>query len=231
MQAAASPAAALSLQRFFSVPVSALGVSNAAVAQIAMAAMASHPDQSQQGWTALADRFARLHGYHEYLILASALLAKAVRAPDPNQDLFVLIASWLENDVENWAQCDDLCIKPLYLYLQRHPHVQHTVIEWGMSASPWLRRASNVGLVKFVGRSTHLHVDRVLANCARLLADQDPYVQKGIGWMLKVASQRAPEPTLNFLRIYAPAMARPTLRCAIEKLTPGHRRKFLETAP
>ncbi|MDO8439457.1 MAG: DNA alkylation repair protein [Telluria sp.] len=214
---AASPKAAQSLQRFFPHPVTALGVSNADVATIAGAAFKRNPDVSVDEWMMVADHFARSHRYHEHLILASALAAKLVRAPDDGR-LFDLMASWLESDVSNWAQCDDLCIKPLYLYLKRRPQLLGRIGDWGASASPWLRRASNVALVKFVGRSEHVHLEKVFANCARLLTDGDPYVQKGIGWILKVASRHAPHDVLAFIEQHDAVIQRSTRRYALEKL-------------
>ena len=218
LRAAASAALALSLQRYFPEPVAALGVSNATVASIAAGAVARAPALGLEDWARIADHFARRGGYHEHMMLASALLAKVARCPDPDGRLLVLMTGWLERHVSNWAQCDDLCIKPLYAYLRRHPQLLAGVYDWGRLGSPWLRRASNVALVKFVGRSEFVDLASVLANCARLLADPDPYVQKAIGWCLKVASQYEPDAVLAFLRHHRAGMARSTLRYATEKL-------------
>ncbi len=225
LHAAAVPGHAQSMQRFFPEPVSALGVSNAGVAVIAAGAVARHPGLAAAGWLEIAGHFARAHECHEHLILASALAAKVARGVD--DDLLGLIKGWLERDVGNWAQCDDLCIKPLYVYLKRRPQLLASICGWGTSDHPWCRRASNVALVKFVGRSAELPLAPVLANCERLLPDPDPYVQKGIGWMLKVAGQREPEPVIAFVRQHLARIDRPTLRYAIEKLPADVRRSIL----
>jgi 3-methyladenine DNA glycosylase AlkD len=224
---AASPAAARSLQRFFPEPVAALGVPNAAVREIARSALAAHPALSAHQWLAVADHFARSHDYHEHLILASSLAARLVRRLDDDARFLELIKSWLEQDVSNWAQCDDLCINPLYLYLKRRPQLLVGMHAWGSSASPWCRRASNVALVKFVGRTDDCDLAQVLANCERLLADRDPYVQKGTGWVLKVAAQYRPQPVLAFLQQHRALMERSTLRYAIEKLPQALRQQLL----
>ena len=151
----------------------------------------------------------------------------AVRTIGPKEQFLKRAKRWLEQDVSNWAQCDDLCINPLYLYLKARPQRLAEIFDWGRSASPWCRRASNVALVKFVGRSEACDLAQVLANCERLLADPDPYVQKGIGWMLKVAGQYQPQSVRAFLQQHAPAMERATLRYAIEKLAPDTRRLLL----
>lgn len=218
LQAAASPRLALSLQRYFPAPVPALGVSNGEVAKIAAGAFARHGALPPEDWLALAGHFARSHAFHEHLILASALAARAAPRVEDGPGLLAHLQAWLENDVGNWAQCDDLCIKPLYACLKRHPGLIDHIYVWGRSSSPWCRRASNVGLVKFVGRSEHVALEQVLANCERLLGDPDPYVQKGIGWMLKVAGQYASQPVLAFLDQHRTRMDRSTLRYAVENL-------------
>lgn len=227
LQGAASPESAQALQRYFTGPVSALGVSNAVVMDIAAAAVASAPALTADDWLAVADHFARSHQYHEHVILASALVAKVVRRVDDGGRLFDQLQGWLETDVSNWAQCDDLCIKPLYILLKRNPHLLNRVYGLGTSSSPWCRRASNVALVKFVGCSKHFDLDQTLANCERLLPDEEPYVQKGIGWILKVASQHALPAVLSFLKKHRAVMARPTVRYAIEKLPTDMRRELM----
>ncbi|MEJ7808289.1 MAG: DNA alkylation repair protein, partial [Telluria sp.] len=196
MNSLTSATCAIATQHFFPHPINALGVSNAAIAVIARDAIVRNPGFAAQNWLQIADHFARSHAYHEHMILASALAASVVRSLDDNGALLDTIKRWLETDVSNWAQCDDLCIKPLYLYLKRHPHLLERLYAWGSSDSAWCRRASNVGLVKFVGRTEDVDLAKLFANCERLLADPDPYVQKGIGWLLKVASQREPAPVL-----------------------------------
>jgi 3-methyladenine DNA glycosylase AlkD len=230
LQHAGSAQAVQSLQRYFPDPVVALGVPNGDVARIAGAAYARDHALGSDDWVAVADHFARSHAYHEHLILASALVAKVARLPDPHGRLLALIKSWLEHDVSNWAQCDDLCIKPLYLYLKQRPHLLGEMHTWGTSESPWCRRASSVALVKFVGRDANVNLDHIFANCARLLRDEDPYVQKGIGWILKVTGQYHAQAVCAFLRTHHAQTARPTLRYAIEKLPAELRASFLKTA-
>jgi 3-methyladenine DNA glycosylase AlkD len=227
LQSAASPPAAQSLQRFFTEPVAALGVSNDNVRTIAAGAMARHSSLSPPHWLAIADHFARWHAVHEHFILASSLAAKLAPKIDDAVDFLALMQTWLERDADNWAQSDDLCIKPLYLYLRRRPHLMSAIPGWGRSGSSWCRRASNVALVKFVGRNDACDLGQVLANCERLLSERDPYVQKGIGWILKVAAQYETRAVLAFLEQHLTHIERGTLRYAIEKLPQATRLRFI----
>ena len=239
--AAASAPAAQSLQRFFTEPVAALGVSNAQVRRIAAAAVAAHPQLAPKDHLAVANHFAQSQRYHEHFMLASSvassvassLAATAARRTGEETCFLAWMKTWLERDARNWAQCDDVCIKPLYLYLylylylQRRSQLLDQIATWGSSEGSWCRRASCVALVKFVGRTPACDLAPILANCERLLGDSDPYVQKGIGWILKVAGQYEPQRVQAFLQRHAVRMERSTLRYAIEKLAPATRRQFL----
>ena len=102
------------------------------------------------------------------------------------------------------------------------------VHDWGTLPDPWCRRASNVALIKFVGRSPDVDQALVFANCERLLGDADPYVQKGVGWMLKVLSQYELQAVHDFLHRNLAQIKRPTLRYAIEKMPRDVQRSFTQ---
>ena len=161
--------------------------------------------------------------------MASALVAKVARGLDDKDGrLLKRLQVWLERYVSNWAQCDDLCTKPLYVYLQRRPQLLERIHDWGTLPGPWCRRASNVALIKFVGRSPDVDQALVFANCERLLGDADPYVQKGVGWMLKVLSQYELQAVHDFLHRHLARIKRSTLRYAIEKMPRDVQRSFTQ---
>jgi len=66
------------------------------------------------------------------------------------------------------------------------------------------------------------------ANCERLLGDADPYVQKGVGWMLKVLSQYELQAVHDFLHRHLARIKRSTLRYAIEKMPRDVQRSFTQ---
>ena len=80
-----------------------------------------------------------------------------------------------------------------------------------------------MAVVKFVrrevGRTTYeLPLTHVFDNCTRLMRDDDVYVQKGCGWLLKVAGEAHPEEVAAFLRKWRGDMKRDTFRYALEKM-------------
>lgn len=231
LHAAADDVRAQDLQRFFPAPVAAYGVPNQEVAKIAARFLSASPEYRDGGVWALGEALMLEDGaHHEVPMLASALVTRT-GARMPEQGLLPRFRTWLDGFVSNWAQCDDLCIKAMFACLQRREHLLPAIAEWTGAASPWTRRAANVAWVKFVGRSEQVTPKRIEENCLRLIDDHDPYVQKGVGWLLKVAAARYPSEILPFLEAQAPRFKRETLRYAIEKLAPEVRRALMEVRP
>lgn len=222
LRARADPEAAAGLQRYFPGGVHALGVGNAEVRRLAYAHVRAHPTSAAE-LLALTEEVLERARYHEEVLLAFALLHKAARR-DLDASLMDRCRAWLEGPVANWAQCDDLCLTLLHPYLRRRPQLLARTGEWAGSPSSWARRASCVVLVKF---AEELPVAVVLERAEGLLADPDDYVQKGVGWLLKVAAQAHPDDVVGYLRERRSRMRRATFRYAVEKLDPGTRRKLM----
>lgn len=218
------------LQRYFPDGVKALGVSNADVVALANGYFAAHPTPAEARLE-MAELMLKQATYHEEVLLGFALLHKVVRR---NFDATLLdrCRSWLENVVSNWAQCDDMCLKLLYPFFLGHPDLITVTQAWLKSPSLWARRAANVSVVKFVrrkiGRDTYeLPLTVVFGNSLCLIDDPEPYVQKNVGWLLKVAAQVHPREVIDFLNEHGAHMKRETLRYAIEKFDPSVRHELL----
>lgn len=224
------PAAVAALQRYFPEPVEAVGVSNAAVAALADGYFRAHPHPADAR-LAVAEALLARARYHEEVMLGFAVLHKVAKR---NFDAALLDRSrhWLEHVVSNWAQCDDLCIKLLYQFFLGHPDLITSTQRWVGSTSPWGRRAANVAVVKFVRRRIRrdlyeLPLEVVFDNTRRLIDDPEPYVQKGVGWLLRVTARAHPSEVEAFLRERAADMHRQTLRAAVETYEPSVRRSLL----
>jgi 3-methyladenine DNA glycosylase AlkD len=224
------PALVTALQRYFPDGVHALGVRNAEVVALANGWFADHPTSPQERLD-LAELLLQQAAYHEEVLLGFALLHKVVRR-NFDDTLLDRCRAWLESVVSNWAQCDDLCLKLIYPFFLGHPDLITTTQAWLGSPSPWARRAANVSVVKFVRRKIgsqtyELPLDLVFDNALRLIDDPEPYVQKSVGWLLKVTAQVHPLQVSDFLHEHGAAMKRDTLRDAIEKYEPGVRMELL----
>ncbi|MEU2912975.1 DNA alkylation repair protein [Streptomyces massasporeus] len=231
LAARADPDFAVRMQRYFPHEIRALGVGNAAVAEIAADYFRDRRDTPAATRLLLAEELLAHAEYHEEVLLGFAVLHKVART-GLGEELLDRCLHWLETYVSNWAQCDDMCLKLLYPFFLGHLELIPRTRSWTESASPWARRAANVAVVKFVRRKVgrtlfELPLSHVLDNCVRLMHDDDTYVQKGSGWLLKVTAEAHPDEVAEFLRTWHTEMPRDTFRYAVEKMDPRLRRSLM----
>ncbi|MFG3721469.1 DNA alkylation repair protein [Streptomyces massasporeus] len=231
LAAKADPDFAVRMQRYFPHEIRALGVGNAAVVEIATDYFRQRRDTPAATRLLLAEELLARAEYHEEVLLGFAVLHKVART-GLGEELPDRCLHWLETYVSNWAQCDDMCLKLLYPFFLGHLELLPRTRSWIESASPWARRAANVAVVKFVRRKVgrtvfELPLSHVLDNCVRLMHDDDTYVQKGSGWLLKVTAEVHPDEVAEFLRTWHTEMPRDTFRYAVEKMDPRLRRSLM----
>ena len=135
--------------------------------------------------------------------------------------------SWIEKYVNDWAASDSLC-GPLGLFVKKFPRSVSRIYKWTRSQNRWFRRVSAVCLIPSLQEG--LLLDAAFKTADALLLDDDDMVQKGYGWMLKVASNRFPEEVYKFVDARKERMPRTALRYAIEKF-PANSRKQLMKQP
>ena len=169
--------------------------------------------------------------YNEEILVAFGLINKFVKN-HYDDDLLLRFEFWLENYATNWSIVDDLCIKTIFQFFMARPHLIAKTQHWAYSEVSWCRRASNVVWVKFIkrkmGKSTYyLDTKLVFKNCDLLLNDDDEFVQKSVGWLLKVTSLHYEASVIKYIQNNFEKMTRPTIRYAIEKMDAGTRKKLL----
>jgi 3-methyladenine DNA glycosylase AlkD len=103
-----------------------------------------------------------------------------------------------------------------------YPDLVNGLKKWAGSENRWVKRAAAVSLIVPAKRGRFLNDVFEIADI--LLRDKDDMVQKGYGWMLKVASQAHQEEVFMYVMQNKAAMPRTALRYAIEKMTPEMRR-------
>ena len=231
LRAEADPRVAESMRRYFPDDIHALGVTNAGVRVLADAFVAEHRVLAPEERLALAEGVLARAFHHEEVLLGFALLRKLVRR-SYDESLLRRFRYWLEHYVRNWAQCDDLCLTVAYPFFLSRVDALSRIQDWTESRSPWCRRAANVALVKFVSRKIgsttyRLPLDHILGNARRLLEDPEPYVQKSVGWLLKVATDHHRDAVVGFLETHIRTIHRDTLRYAIERLDEKQRKSLM----
>lgn len=129
---------------------------------------------------------------------------------------FLIFERWVNEYVSNWATCDTLCNHAVGSFLEMYPEYLSKLKEWAMSPNRWVRRAAAVSLIIPAKEGKFLKDIFEIADI--LLLDKDDMVQKGYGWMLKVASQAHQKKVYEYVLAHKVSMPRRALRYAIEKM-------------
>jgi len=218
-------------RRYFPGGVNCIGASASDIKSIVSNFISRHSELTASGALSIAEYLLQNSQYNEENLVAFAMINKFVKH-NYEDNLLDRFEFWLEHYADNWSQVDDLCIKTIYLFLMARPHLIEKTQHWAYSEVSWCRRASNVVWVKFIKRkiskSTYcLDTRLVFKNCDVLLDDKDVFVQKSIGWLLKVTSQQHEREVIEYISNNFAKMTRPTIRYAIEKMDKKTRKSLL----
>ena len=129
---------------------------------------------------------------------------------------FLVFERWVKEYVSNWAACDTLCNHTVGSFVEMYPEYLSKLKRWAKSPNRWVRRASAVSLIVPAKKGKFLRDVFEIADI--LLLDKDDMVQKGYGWMLKVASQAHQQEVFEYVLAHKATMPRTALRYAIEKM-------------
>ena len=133
--------------------------------------------------------------------------------------------SWLNKYVDNWGQCDTFCAGFFGELILQYPDLVKKIQKWAKSKNKWLRRASAVILIPSLKKGKQL--DKAFEIADILLLDDDDMVQKGYGWMLKVAADTCQDKVFKYVLKHKAKMPRTALRYAIEKMPDELRKKAM----
>ncbi len=209
--------------RFFKEEVRLYGIKSKAVAEIARQNYALVKGRSKEEILALCDALWK-SGMMEESFIACSWSEKL--GPRLIRDDFTTLEKWVHYYVSNWASCDTLCNHTIGDFIQKYPEYIEELKRWAKSDNRWVKRAAAVSLIIPARRGKFL--DDIFEIAGILLLDRDDMVQKGYGWMLKVASQEHLEEVFNYVMAHKSVMPRTALRYAIEKMPPALRAKAME---
>jgi len=224
-------------RRYFPHGIHCIGANAADIKSIIKGFHLDFPNLTAHEMLGISEYLLSHAEFNEEFLIAFGLLNKYMKFNRKYQDnygddLLLRFEYWLEHYANNWALVDDLCIKTIYQFLISRPHLIEKTQCWAHSPVPWCRRASNVVWVKFIkrkmGKSTY-YLDKALVfkNCDLLIADDDEFVQKSIGWLLKVTSIEHEADVIAYIQKNRAHMVRHTLRYGIEKMDEKTRKALL----
>lgn len=210
-------------QRFFREEVNLYGVKTATVEKIGREFYKGIADKGKKNIFGMCNELWSSGIMEESFIACN--LSYYVNAEYEPEDMKVF-EEWVSKYVTNWASCDTLCNHTVGTLVEKYPEKISVLKEWTSSHNRWMRRAAAVSLIVPAKKGKFL--DDVFEIAGKLLTDRDDMVQKGYGWMLKVASQAHTKEVFNFVISNKTAMPRTAYRYAIEKMPPGLRAEAMK---
>ncbi|MCG3221147.1 MAG: DNA alkylation repair protein [Candidatus Heimdallarchaeota archaeon] len=138
---------------------------------------------------------------------------------------FATFENWLKTYVTGWGSTDNLCVQSLGFIVHKYPELIPKVKTWTNSSNQWVRRASAVTLIYGLRRGEFLKDAFEIADV--LFNDQEMYVLKGYGWMLKEASNNYRDEVFKYVLQRKKTMPRISLRYAIEKMPENLRKEAM----
>jgi len=207
-------------QRFFKEGEKARvhGVKSSEVRKIAKEFYRQIQDKPKADIFGLCEELWKLQ-YFEEAVIACVWSESLHKQYEPSD--FKIFQHWVETYVSNWAACDTLCNHTIGTFIMMYPEYLQELKKWAKSSNRWVRRASAVTLI--IPARKGMFLEDIFEIADILLTDKDHMVQKGYGWMLKVASQAHEKDVFEYVMANKIVMPRTALRYAIEKM-PGHLR-------
>ncbi len=209
--------------RYFKEEVNLYGIKSKTVKEIAKQNYSLVKSRSKEEILGMCDSLWE-SGMMEESFVACSWTENLVQAFNPED--FILLEKWVHRNVNNWASCDTLCNHTVGDFIQKYPKYLAELKRWARCENRWAKRASAVSLIIPARRGKFL--DDIFEIAGVLLLDSDDMVQKGYGWMLKVASHSHEEEVFGFVMKHKAIMPRTAFRYAIEKMPAGLRAKAME---
>jgi 3-methyladenine DNA glycosylase AlkD len=212
-----------SSRNFFKEEIQSYGVKSAIVAKMSKDYFKSIKNNSKEEIFRLCDELWKSQTMEESFIACnwSYFVHKEYQPND-----FNVFEKWIANYVNNWASCDTLCNHTVGEFLEMYPEYVSRLKEMAKSENRWMRRASAVSLI--IPAKKGLFIQDIFEIASILLTDKDDLVQKGYGWMLKVACQKHQHEVFGYIISNKSIMPRTALRYAIEKMPEDLRKAAME---
>lgn len=122
--------------------------------------------------------------------------------------------------VSEWAHCDSFCLNVIGPFLFKNQKLIPQLLTWSKDQKMWVRRASAVCTTKLMNLGWF--DNKIVYTIARrLINEPDNFIQKAVGWQLKVRGKTQPDEVINFLLPYKDKVPRLILRYAMEKVSNG----------
>lgn len=209
-------------QNFFKEKIKPYGVPNKIVHEISKKYFKQIKHKSKDEIFALCELLWK-SGYLEESFIACNW-SFAVRSQFVVDDFYVF-EKWIDKYINNWASCDTFCNHTLGELIEMYPELVMQLKRFTKSDNRWTKRAAAVSLIILARKGKFLTDVFEIADI--LMFDPDDLVQKGYGWLLKVASKAHQNEVFQYVMDNKHQMPRTSLRYAIEKMPKEHKQQAM----
>lgn len=198
-------------ERYIGTRLRSLGIRAPEIHAMAREFSASHRNAELEEVHTVADELWH-SGIFEARSLAASILMRFRRRLDKNS--FELISGWYD-DVDNWANCDAVSVFVLAEFMFRDDDITLRVSEWVKSPNPWKRRGAVTSTIP-ANRKGMSDAETVLGMVRSLLDDDEYFVKKSLGWVLRELGKSRPEIVASFLTEHGNRLSKEQLRKAVK---------------
>lgn len=160
----------------------------------------------------------------KYEEASTAIILIQPFADEYTANTFDRIGAWLRTGVRNWAHSDMICGALLSQFIKRNIITLADFTSWKESPGKWQRRAVPVAMLEYLKRQPDYK--QLLPFLDSLMPDMERVVHQGLGWFLREAWKKNPQPVEEFLLRYKDTAARLIFQYATEKMTPEQKQRF-----
>lgn len=199
------------------------GASVPVIRRVTKAALREEPRLTRAGLLRAVDLLWS-RGVHELRMAAVEMLdvrGDLLRAED------VRLLERLVREAGTWALVDGLAATVAGGLVARYPRVARTLDRWATDKNFWLRRAAMLALLVPLRRGEGDFV-RFARYADAMLEDEESFIRKAIGWVLRDTSRKRPALVLDWLAPRAARASGVTVREAVKYLPARERERLLE---
>lgn len=159
---------------------------------------------------------------HEHRFTAlEILVAKYARADEANRSRIFGFYLRHAARANNWDLVDTSAPYIVGEHLKQRP--RQLLDRLAASPNLWKRRIAIVSTLALIRDG---EIDDTFRIARKLLGDEHDLIRKAVGWALRETGKVSPAALLAFLRKHYPALARTTLRYAIERFPAAQRKRI-----
>ncbi|MFI5221648.1 MAG: DNA alkylation repair protein [Bacteroidia bacterium] len=139
----------------------------------------------------------------------------------PMEEFWKVTKTWTRK-IDNWAHSDTLSSVFANLLL-KNGFVYDQLEKWNSSRNVWERRQSVVTMAIYYRKSDVIPFQKSIRFVNSLIGDEDYFVEKGIGWMLREMGTKFPKEHSAFLSKNCARLSSSAFATATERIGPGEK--------